>query len=121
MPANDSSRIGKWSEQEVLERIEAIRRRAPRLRRAGVRMLAGDTKVVPRGKGDLLFVNTTGVGLVREPARLGLEPRAPGMSWGQCPRTPSVPRRPTSARSERSRRGWSSCTPPSAAPGWWTC
>jgi hydrogenase expression/formation protein HypE len=190
MPANDSSRIGKWSEQEVLERIEAIRRRAPRLRdeainmahgaggkatrtliealfrpafgnpdgdaallvadgatlavttdsyvvsplffpggdigelavngtvndlavsgaeplcitagfileegletdvlrrvvasmaeaarRAGVRLLAGDTKVVPRGKGDLLFVNTTGVGLVREPARLGLERVRPG-------------------------------------------
>jgi hydrogenase expression/formation protein HypE len=28
--------------------------------------------VVPRGKGDLLFVNTTGVGLVRQPGRLGV-------------------------------------------------
>lgn len=189
-PASDASRLGKWSEQEVLERIEAIRRRAPRLRdeainmahgaggrathtliealfqpafgnplgdqalfsvegstlavttdsyvvsplffpggdigrlavngtvndlavggaepvcltcglileeglpveilrrvvesmaeaaqKAGVRLLAGDTKVVPRGKGDLLFVNTTGVGLVREPGRLGLERVRPG-------------------------------------------
>jgi len=180
---SDASRIGKWSEQEVLERIEAVRRRAPRIREqaitmahgaggkatqtlvealfqpafgnpagdqapfqvgdatlavttdsyvvsplffpggdigelavngtvndlavggaeplcitagfileegleldvlrrvvesmaraaagAGVRLLAGDTKVVPRGKGDGLFVNTTGVGLVREPERLG--------------------------------------------------
>jgi hydrogenase expression/formation protein HypE len=183
VPASDSSRVGKWSEQEVLDRIETIRRRAPRLRdetinmshgaggkashtltealfrpafgnpsgdsgllefdgktlavttdtyvvspiffpggdigelavngtvndlavsgatplcitagfvleeglpvemlrrvvesmgaaaqRAGVRMLAGDTKVVPRGKGDLLFVNTTGVGEVRQADRLG--------------------------------------------------
>jgi hydrogenase expression/formation protein HypE len=40
---------------------------------AGVRLVAGDTKVVPRGKGDLLFINTTGVGVVREPARLGVD------------------------------------------------
>ncbi|WP_338204127.1 hydrogenase expression/formation protein HypE [Candidatus Nephthysia bennettiae] len=185
MPASDSSRVAKWSEQEVLDRIETIRRRAPRLRdetinmshgaggkashtliealfrpafgnlsgdaallevdgarlalttdtyvvsplffpggdigelavngtvndlavagatplyisagfileeglpvetlrrvvesmaaaarRAGVRLVAGDTKVVPRGKGDLLFVNTTGVGRVAEPDRLGPE------------------------------------------------
>jgi hydrogenase expression/formation protein HypE len=183
VPASDSSRVGKWSEQEVLDRIETIRRRAPRLRdetinmshgaggkashtliealfrpgfgnlsgdsalielgdetlavttdtyvvsplffpggdigelavngtvndlavsgatplyltagfvieeglavetlrrvvesmsvaarRAGVRLVAGDTKVVPRGKGDLLFVNTTGVGRVVPTARLG--------------------------------------------------
>jgi hydrogenase expression/formation protein HypE len=38
--------------------------------RAGVRLLAGDTKVVPKGKGDQLFVNTTGVGVVDRPDRL---------------------------------------------------
>jgi hydrogenase expression/formation protein HypE len=190
MPSSDAARVGKWSEQEVLDRIEAIRRRAPRLRddainmshgaggkathtliealfrpafgnpagdaaafaaaggtlavttdsyvvsplefpggdigdlavngtvndlavggaeplcitaafileegleiqtlkrvvesmsaaamRAGVPVLAGDTKVVPRGKGDLIFINTTGVGVVREPGRLGLERVGPG-------------------------------------------
>jgi hydrogenase expression/formation protein HypE len=184
MPASESARVGKWSEQEVLERIETIRKRAPKIRddvinmahgsggkathtlvealfqpafgnpsgdqatfqvagstlavttdsyvvsplffpggdigelavngtvndlavggaeplcitagfileeglevetlrrvvesmagaalRVGVRLLAGDTKVVPRGRGDLIFVNTTGVGLVREPERLGV-------------------------------------------------
>jgi hydrogenase expression/formation protein HypE len=184
MPASDSSRAGKWSEREVLDRIEAVRRRAPRIREetitmshgaggrathtlvealfqpafgnpsgdqarfevgdatlavttdsyvvsplffpggdigelavngtindlavggaeplcitagfileeglevdllrrvvesmaraaggAGVRLLAGDTKVVPRGKADGLFVNTTGVGRVHEPNRLGI-------------------------------------------------
>ena len=190
MPASESSRVGKWSEQEVLDRIEAVRRRAPRIREetitmshgaggrathtlvealfqpafgnpsgdqalfgvggatlavttdsyvvspmvfpggdigelavngtindlavggaeplcitagfileeglaldvlrgvvesmaraavmAGVRLLAGDTKVVPRGKGDGIFVNTTGVGLVRQPGRLGVERVAAG-------------------------------------------
>ncbi|HEY7198653.1 MAG TPA: hydrogenase expression/formation protein HypE [Candidatus Dormibacteraeota bacterium] len=190
MPASESSRVGKWSEQEVLDRIEAVRKRAPRIREeaitmshgaggrathtlvealfqpafgnpsgdqavfpvgdamlavttdsyvvsplffpggdigelavngtindlavggaeplcitagfileegleldvlrrvvasmalaasaAGVRLLAGDTKVVPRGKGDGLFVNTTGVGLVRAPGRLGVERVAVG-------------------------------------------
>lgn len=32
---------------------------------AGVRIVTGDTKVVPRGKADQLFVNTSGVGVVR--------------------------------------------------------
>jgi hydrogenase expression/formation protein HypE len=33
---------------------------------AGVQLVTGDTKVVERGKGDKLFINTTGIGLVRE-------------------------------------------------------
>ncbi|HYG59674.1 MAG TPA: hydrogenase expression/formation protein HypE [Symbiobacteriaceae bacterium] len=40
-------------------------------RAARVRIVAGDTKVVERGKGDGLYVNTTGVGHVRQPGRLG--------------------------------------------------
>jgi len=32
---------------------------------AGVRVVTGDTKVVDRGKGDGLYINTAGVGLVR--------------------------------------------------------
>lgn len=35
-------------------------------RRAGVRIIAGDTKVVERGKGDGLYINTTGIGFVPE-------------------------------------------------------
>ncbi len=35
-------------------------------RRAGVRIVAGDTKVVERGKCDGLFINTAGVGVVPE-------------------------------------------------------
>jgi hydrogenase expression/formation protein HypE len=32
----------------------------------GVRIVTGDTKVVDRGKGDGIFINTAGVGMVRE-------------------------------------------------------
>lgn len=35
---------------------------------AGVRIVAGDTKVVHRGKGDKIFINTTGVGVLDGPA-----------------------------------------------------
>ncbi len=31
-------------------------------REAGVRVVCGDTKVVPKGKGDKIFINTTGIG-----------------------------------------------------------
>ncbi|MBL7112329.1 MAG: hydrogenase expression/formation protein HypE [Bacteroidales bacterium] len=34
--------------------------------RAGVKIITGDTKVVDRGKGDKIFINTTGIGSVRE-------------------------------------------------------
>ncbi len=39
---------------------------------AGVRVVTGDTKVVERGKGDQIFINTTGVGAVHPRARISL-------------------------------------------------
>ena len=36
--------------------------------KAGVRVVTGDTKVVEKGKGDKLFVNTSGVGLIHPQA-----------------------------------------------------
>lgn len=33
---------------------------------SGVQIVTGDTKVVPRGAADKLFINTTGVGVIRE-------------------------------------------------------
>lgn len=41
--------------------LESMRRAADA---AGVRIVTGDTKVVPRGKGDRIFVNTSGVGVI---------------------------------------------------------
>jgi hydrogenase expression/formation protein HypE len=55
--------------------VESMRAAADR---AGVSIVTGDTKVVPRGKADQLFITTTGVGLVREPQRLGFGRIGPG-------------------------------------------
>ncbi len=43
--------------------IQSMRRAADR---AGVSLVTGDTKVVDRGKGDKIFINTSGIGLIRE-------------------------------------------------------
>ncbi len=45
---------------------------------AGVEIVTGDTKVVEQGKGDGLYVNTAGVGLVREDADLSVAGVRPG-------------------------------------------
>ena len=55
--------------------VESMRRAADR---AGVAIVTGDTKVVPKGKGDRIFINTTGVGVVRQPGRLGMDKVRPG-------------------------------------------
>jgi hydrogenase expression/formation protein HypE len=63
-------------EIDVLRRVvESMRRAADA---AGISVVTGDTKVVPRGKADQLFITTTGLGLVREPERLGIARIAPG-------------------------------------------
>ncbi len=53
-----------------LERVVASMGRAAR--EAGVLVVAGDTKVVPRGTADKMFINTTGIGKVMvDPAPSG--------------------------------------------------
>lgn len=47
-------------------------------RAAGVTIVAGDTKVVDRGHGDGVFINTTGLGLVPEGVDIGPERAHPG-------------------------------------------
>jgi hydrogenase expression/formation protein HypE len=54
-----------------LQRVVASMRRAADT--AGVRLVTGDTKVVERGKGDGIYINTAGVGEVR--SGIALEPR----------------------------------------------
>jgi hydrogenase expression/formation protein HypE len=49
---------------ETLERV--VGSLAGAAREAGVGIVTGDTKVVERGKGDGIFINTTGVGVLRE-------------------------------------------------------
>jgi hydrogenase expression/formation protein HypE len=45
---------------------------------AGVQVVTGDTKVVEKGKGDGLFINTTGIGLVPEGVDLSADRARPG-------------------------------------------
>jgi hydrogenase expression/formation protein HypE len=45
---------------------------------AGVEIVAGDTKVVERGKGDGIFINTTGVGFLPAGRDIGPHRLAPG-------------------------------------------
>ena len=45
---------------------------------AGVHIVTGDTKVVEKGKGDGLFINTTGIGVVPEDVRLSANQARPG-------------------------------------------
>ncbi len=61
---------------EVLQRIAHSVRAAAAA--AGVQVVTGDTKVVEKGSGDELFVNTSGIGLVREGVRLSADQARPG-------------------------------------------
>lgn len=46
--------------------------------RAGVSVVAGDTKVVPKGKVDKIFINTAGVGIVPHGVQIGGQYAKPG-------------------------------------------
>lgn len=67
--------------EEGLE-TETLRREARAMadaaRRAAVRVVAGDTKVVERGKGDGLYVVTTGIGIVNSDLSLSTGRVRPG-------------------------------------------
>ncbi len=55
-----------------------VRSMAQAARAAGVSVVTGDTKVVDRGKGDGVFINTAGVGLVPEGIQITPERARPG-------------------------------------------
>jgi len=62
-----------------LELLRTVARSmAETARRAGVAIVAGDTKVVERGKGDGVFITTTGVGWVPEGRSLSSSAARPG-------------------------------------------
>jgi hydrogenase expression/formation protein HypE len=46
--------------------------------KAGVQIITGDTKVVDKGKGDGLFINTAGVGVVEHSLRIAPQAVVPG-------------------------------------------
>ena len=62
-----------------LERLGVIvESMAAAARAAGVTLATGDTKVVDRGHGDGVYINTSGIGLVPEGVRLGPQQARPG-------------------------------------------
>ncbi len=61
---------------ETLEAIVRSMREAAGI--AGVELVAGDTKVVDRGKGDGVFINTAGIGLVAPEVDISPARVAPG-------------------------------------------
>ena len=63
--------IEEGLEMSVLERIvESIGKAC---QKAGVQVVTGDTKVVDKGRGDKIYINTAGIGYLKYP---GLSPKA---------------------------------------------
>jgi hydrogenase expression/formation protein HypE len=61
---------------DILQRVvDSLKRAADD---AGVQIVTGDTKVVEKGKGDGLFINTTGVGVVPDGLQLSADRARPG-------------------------------------------
>ena len=62
--------------------VETLRRVVQSFRQAaekvGVEVVTGDTKVVEKGKGDGLFINTSGIGRVAEGVNLSADQARPG-------------------------------------------
>lgn len=63
-------------EFELLERV--VRSMQEAAREAGVQIVAGDTKVVQRGKADGLYINTAGVGVIVGEQQIGGAQARPG-------------------------------------------
>ena len=55
---------------EFIEIVNSIKSAADK---SGVKIITGDTKVVERGKGDKIFINTTGLGQVHPEANISTE------------------------------------------------
>jgi hydrogenase expression/formation protein HypE len=62
----------------LAELEEIVRSMAESARKAGVMIVAGDTKVVQKGQCDRIFINTSGVGFVREGVDLSCRNLRPG-------------------------------------------
>ncbi|MFM8635479.1 MAG: hydrogenase expression/formation protein HypE [Planctomycetia bacterium] len=62
----------------IAELARVVERMAVAARAVGVRIVTGDTKVVERGHGDGVYINTSGVGVVPPHIQVGREPPQPG-------------------------------------------
>lgn len=64
-----------FSLQELRLIVEAMRQAAEK---AGVLIVTGDTKVVNKGKGDKIFINTAGIGMINHKYSIGASEIQPG-------------------------------------------
>jgi len=60
---------------ELWQVLQSIRQACDR---AGVQIVTGDTKVVDRGKGDKVYINTTGIGVLHSQAAIDARRISPG-------------------------------------------
>ena len=60
---------------DLMKVVDSMQRAATR---AGVQLVAGDTKVVNRGKGDQVFITTTGIGQIPPDVHLSADRCRPG-------------------------------------------
>ena len=65
---------------EIAELRRVVESMSTACREAGVKLVTGDTKVVDRGKGDKLFITTSGIGVVQDGVRLSAANAKPGDS-----------------------------------------
>lgn len=63
---------------EIAELRRVVESMSDACREAGVKLVTGDTKVVDRGKGDKLFITTSGIGMVPEGISLSIANARPG-------------------------------------------
>ncbi len=64
-----------FSRHDLAEILATMRREADS---AGIAVVTGDTKVVPRGKADRIFINTSGVGVIEHDLVIGGNCARPG-------------------------------------------
>ncbi len=60
---------------DLVRVVESMRQAA---QEAGVLLVTGDTKVVNRGKGDQVFITTTGLGILERPVKISADQARPG-------------------------------------------
>ncbi|MBY4677386.1 hydrogenase expression/formation protein HypE [Marinobacterium arenosum] len=60
---------------ELRQIVQSMRQTADA---AGVTIVTGDTKVVPKGKGDKLFINTSGIGVIKAGVNISAQRCRPG-------------------------------------------
>ncbi len=60
---------------DLVRVVESMRQAAAK---AGVLLVTGDTKVVNRGKGDQVFITTTGLGVLDRPVKISADAARPG-------------------------------------------